>query len=66
MKQVWNRIKDEANKVGVTKNLLQYKKKIRKSKKAYKKSKKKIKQIGNSLNFRHLWNLSKCWGLETT
>ena len=45
MKQVWTRIKDEANKVGVTKNLLQYKKKIRKSKKAYKKSKKKIKQI---------------------
>ena len=38
MKQVWNRIKDEANKVGVTKNLLQYKKKIRKSKNPRKKS----------------------------
>ena len=63
--EVWNRIKDEVNKVGITKNLLQYKKKLENQKKPIK-SKKKIKQIGNSLNFRHLWNLSKCWGLETS
>ena len=33
--EVWNRIKDEVNKVGLIRNLLQCKNKIRKSKEAY-------------------------------
>ena len=39
--EVWNRIKDEVNKVGITKNLLQYKKKLENQKKPTKNPRKK-------------------------
>ena len=49
---VWNRIKDEVNKVGLMKNLLQCKNKIRNSKEAYNKAKERNRQKAH-LYFRH-------------
>ena len=51
--EVWNRIKDEVNKVGLMKNLLQCKNKIRTSKEAYKSAKEKNRQKAH-LYFRHI------------
>ena len=53
--EVWNRIKDEVNKVRLMKNLLQYKKKTRNSKEAYKRAKEKNSQKAH-LYFRHKLN----------
>ena len=53
--EVWNRIKDEVNKVGLMKNLLQCKNKIRTSKEAYKRAKEKNRQKAH-LYFRHILN----------
>ena len=53
--EVWNRIKDEVNKVGLIRNLLQCKNKIRNSKEAYKRAKEKNRQKAH-LYFRHMLN----------
>ena len=53
--EVWNRIKDEVNKVGLIRNLLQCKNKIRNSREAYKRAKEKNRQKAH-LYFRHILN----------
>ena len=51
--EVWNRIKDEVNKVGLIRNLLQCKNKIRNSREAYKRAKEKKQTEGSPVFSTH-------------